>query len=244
MRAGRRVRDHRLSGEEATGHGVPITCAGLRPERVRVLRLFELGKRRSRPRSPVETLSAECQVVRTGARVLRRGAGSSSCSPRGLLLRDEEGGRARQLVEGAPPQGAPVKKLMYTPPAAPASVPTLSHIRFFAKQKLVVLRNRGLIESEKIEDYNSPGNGYSALAKALTRADAEQSIPGNQASACRGRRRRRPFPAGVKWATCAPDRNPAAAWSPSSRVQCRRRPGAFSWPEHHRERRNAVIGKA
>jgi hypothetical protein len=61
---------------------------------------------------------------------------------------------------------APVKKLMYTPPEEKSPIPALKEIPFFAKQMLVVLRNRGVIDPEKIDDYIAV-DGYTALEKAL-----------------------------------------------------------------------------
>ena len=43
----------------------------------------------------------------------------------------------------------------------------MGDIPFFNKQLLVALRNKGLIDPEKIDDYIAR-DGYTALAKALT----------------------------------------------------------------------------
>ncbi|MGQ9672689.1 MAG: NADH-ubiquinone oxidoreductase-F iron-sulfur binding region domain-containing protein [Candidatus Aminicenantales bacterium] len=71
---------------------------------------------------------------------------------------------------------------------------------FFQKQLFVVLRHRGLIEAENIDDYIAQ-DGYSALAKALTSMTPEQVIQTIKASGLRGRGGGG-FPAGVKWETC------------------------------------------
>jgi NADH:ubiquinone oxidoreductase subunit F (NADH-binding)/Pyruvate/2-oxoacid:ferredoxin oxidoreductase delta subunit len=97
-------------------------------------------------------------------------------------------------------KGRPVKKLMYTPPAEKLPVPALKDIPFFAKQKLLVLRNRGLVDPERIEDYIGVG-GYSALVKALTEMTPLQIIEEIKRSGLRGRGGGG-FPAGVKWETC------------------------------------------
>ena len=47
------------------------------------------------------------------------------------------------------------------------SIPTMQEIPFFAHQKLRVLRNRGIIDPGKIEEYIAR-DGYLGLAKALT----------------------------------------------------------------------------
>ena len=79
-------------------------------------------------------------------------------------------------------------------------MPTLSQIPFFAKQQLVVLRNRGLIDPERIEDYIAR-DGYAALAKALGEMTPEQIIQEIKRSGLRGRGGGG-FPTGVKWETC------------------------------------------
>lgn len=97
-------------------------------------------------------------------------------------------------------KGRPYKKKLYTPPTEKAPVPQLKEIPFFAKQKLVVLRNRGLIDPEKIEDYIAV-DGYAALSKALTEMTSEDIINEIKRSALRGRGGGG-FPTGIKWDTC------------------------------------------
>jgi NADH-quinone oxidoreductase subunit F len=94
-------------------------------------------------------------------------------------------------------KGRPVKKLMYTPPGDGTGISKLSEIGFFQKQILVALRNRGLIDPEKIEDYIAR-DGYRALAKALTEMSPEQVIQEIKMSGLRGRGGAG-FPTGLKW---------------------------------------------
>lgn len=101
------------------------------------------------------------------------------------------------LVEEHFLKGRPVKKLMYTPPAEKAPVPVMSDIGFFKKQILIALRNRGLIDPEKIDDYIAR-DGYTALAKALTEMTPESIIEEIKNSGLRGRGGAG-FPTGVKW---------------------------------------------
>jgi len=101
------------------------------------------------------------------------------------------------LVEEHLLKGRPVKKLMYTPPAEKAPVPVLSDIGFFKKQLLIALRNRGLIDPEKINDYIAR-DGYQALAKALTKMAPEEIIREVKNSGLRGRGGAG-FPTGLKW---------------------------------------------
>ncbi len=101
------------------------------------------------------------------------------------------------LVEEHFLKGRPVKELMYIPPKEKAPVPKMSDIGFFREQRLIALRNRGLIDPEKIEEYIAR-NGYRALAKALTSMSPEQIIKEIKDSGLRGRGGAG-FPTGQKW---------------------------------------------
>ena len=145
-------------------------------------------------------LAREVQVVRTGCQGFCAEGPLLVVQPDEVFYCGLKKSDVPVLVEEHLLKGRPVTKLMYTPPTAPAPVPTLSQIPFFAKQKLVVLRNRGLIDPERIEDYIAR-DGYSALAKALGEMTAEQIIQEIKRSGLRGRGGGG-FPTGVKWATC------------------------------------------
>lgn len=101
------------------------------------------------------------------------------------------------LVEEHFLKGRPVKKLMYTPPKEEAPVPKMSDIGFFKEQRLIALRNRGLIDPEKIDEYIAR-DGYSALARALTSMTPETIIKEIKDSGLRGRGGAG-FPTGRKW---------------------------------------------
>jgi NADH:ubiquinone oxidoreductase subunit F (NADH-binding)/(2Fe-2S) ferredoxin/NAD-dependent dihydropyrimidine dehydrogenase PreA subunit len=73
----------------------------------------------------------------------------------------------------------------------------LGEIPFFSLQCPRVLRNRGIIDPEKIEDYIAQ-DGYEALYKALTQMTPEQIIAEVKASGLRGRGGAG-FPTGDKW---------------------------------------------
>jgi NADH-quinone oxidoreductase subunit F len=105
-----------------------------------------------------------------------------------------------QLVEEHFLKGRPVKRLQYTPPAEELPVPTMSDISFFSKQRLIALRNRGLIDPEQIDEYIAR-DGYTALAKALTEMTPEQIIDEIKTSGLRGRGGAG-FPTGRKWELC------------------------------------------
>ena len=101
------------------------------------------------------------------------------------------------LVEEHFLKGRPVSRLMYTPPKEKKPVPMLSDIDFFKKQVLIALRNRGLIDPEKIEE-SIARDGYQAMAKALTEMTPAQIIKEVTLSGLRGRGGAG-FPTGLKW---------------------------------------------
>jgi NADH:ubiquinone oxidoreductase subunit F (NADH-binding)/(2Fe-2S) ferredoxin/NAD-dependent dihydropyrimidine dehydrogenase PreA subunit len=104
------------------------------------------------------------------------------------------------LVEEHFLKGRPVKELMFTPTGAETPVPKLADIGFFSKQRLITLRNRGLIDPEKIDEYIAR-DGYSALAQALSEMTPEQIIDEAKESGLRGRGGAG-FPTGMKWEIC------------------------------------------
>lgn len=97
-------------------------------------------------------------------------------------------------------KGRPVKKLMFTPPEKKEPVPLISEIPFFRKQLLIVLRNKGIIDPEKIDDYIAR-DGFAALEKVLTSMTPDDVIDEITRSGLRGRGGAG-FPTGTKWKIC------------------------------------------
>jgi len=81
--------------------------------------------------------------------------------------------------------------------AAAAAIPDISQSGFFAKQRLIVLRNRGLIDPESIDEYIAR-DGYKALAKVLGGMTPEHVIEQIKKAGLRGRGGAG-FPTGIKW---------------------------------------------
>jgi NADH-quinone oxidoreductase subunit F len=86
-------------------------------------------------------------------------------------------------------------------PSGGNGIPHISELPFFALQKSWVLRNKGLIDPEKIEDYIWR-DGYQAAAKALLEMTPPEIISEVKISGLRGRGGGG-FPTGIKWEFCA-----------------------------------------
>ncbi len=80
-------------------------------------------------------------------------------------------------------------------------VEKLSDLAFYKKQKRVVLKNCGLIDPERIEDYIAL-DGYKALEKALFEMTPEKVVQEIKDSGLRGRGGAG-FSTGLKWEICA-----------------------------------------
>jgi NADH-quinone oxidoreductase subunit F len=102
-----------------------------------------------------------------------------------------------ELVEEHLVKGRIVERLLYREPVSDKPIPSLQDIPFFALQELRVLRNRGLIDPEKMEEYIAR-DGYAGMAKALTEMSPEQIVKEILDSGLRGRGGAG-FPTGMKW---------------------------------------------
>jgi len=145
-------------------------------------------------------LSNEVAVVMTGCNGFCAQGPVMVVQPDGIFYQFLKVKDIPLLVEEHMLKGRPVEKLMFTPPDEKLVVPKMSDIGFFKKQRLLALRNRGLIDPEKIEEYIAR-DGYKALAKVLTEMNPEEVIQEMIASGLRGRGGGG-FPTGIKWKTC------------------------------------------
>ena len=145
-------------------------------------------------------LENEVLVIATGC--------NGFCERGPILLVQPEGVFYQQLkVEDVPflveehlLKGRPVTKFMYIPPEEKNPIPKMKDIGFFKHQRLIVLRNRGRIDPEKIEEYIG-FDGYEAMAKVLAEMTPEEVISEIIASGLRGRGGAG-FPTGRKWEAC------------------------------------------
>jgi len=93
--------------------------------------------------------------------------------------------------------GKKVTRLLYEEPNLNEKMETSDEIPFYKLQRRVALRNCGLINPEKIEEYIATG-GYQALSKVLTQMTSQQAITEMIASGLRGRGGAG-FSTGKKW---------------------------------------------
>ena len=101
------------------------------------------------------------------------------------------------LVEEHLLKGRPVKRLMYVPSRKEPPVSRMMDIGFFKHQRLIVLKNRGRLDPENIDEYIG-FDGYRALEKVLTEMTPEQVIEEIKSAGLRGRGGAG-FPTGTKW---------------------------------------------
>ncbi|MFH1242384.1 MAG: NADH-quinone oxidoreductase subunit NuoF [Pseudomonadota bacterium] len=98
-------------------------------------------------------------------------------------------------------KGRVVEEYLFESPEAEELIPKIKEIGFFSRQILVALKNRGLIDPDRIDDYIAR-DGYMGAAKALLEMTPGEIVEEMKASGLRGRGGAG-FPTGLKWQFCA-----------------------------------------
>ncbi len=142
-------------------------------------------------------LAEEIKIVETGCNGFCALGPILVVYPEGVIYISLKADDMPQLVEEHLIKGRIVERLLYREPGTDQIIPTMQEIPFFALQELRVLRNRGLIDPEKIEEYIAR-DGYAGMAKALTEMKPEQIVQEVLDSGLRGRGGAG-FPTGLKW---------------------------------------------
>jgi NADH-quinone oxidoreductase subunit F len=142
-------------------------------------------------------LPGEVRVIETGC------LGPCAAGPVALVYPDDvfyqnlKPEDAAEIVEEHLLKGRVVKRLLHTPRAEAEGVAELREIEFFRRQSKIVLRNCGIIDPTRIEEYIAR-SGYQALARVLTEMTPEDVIEVVKGSGLRGRGGAG-FPTGLKW---------------------------------------------
>jgi NADH:ubiquinone oxidoreductase subunit F (NADH-binding)/(2Fe-2S) ferredoxin/ferredoxin len=117
--------------------------------------------------------------------------------PEGIFYEKLKPEHAAEIVDEHLMKGRPVEKFMYKTPGKTTKVPTMKEIPFFNLQVLRALRNKGMIDPEKVEDYIAR-DGYMAAAKAMLEMSPEEVVKVMKESGLRGRGGAG-FLCGLKW---------------------------------------------
>lgn len=182
------MRKHRLQLLVCAGTGC-VTCRSFEIKEALVKEITRQG------------LQEEIDVVSTGCQ--------GSCEKGPIIIVQPEGIFYQRLREQDIPQlvtehllmHRPVKRFMYDPTKDVPLVPRMMDIGFFKNQRLVVLKNRGRLDPENIEEYIA-FDGYRALEKALAEMTPAEILEEIKESGLRGRGGAG-FPTGIKWELCS-----------------------------------------
>ncbi len=142
-------------------------------------------------------LAEEVKIIETGCNGFCAVGPVMLVQPEGIYYQKLTPEIVPHLVEEHFLKGRPVKKLFYVEPASKETIPRMENIPFFAKQMFWVMRNKGAIDPEVIDEYIAR-DGYFAVAKALKEMTPEEIIAEVKTSGLRGRGGAG-FPTGLKW---------------------------------------------
>jgi len=156
-----------------------------------------------------QALEREIATRDLGARITVQSTGCQGMCARGPVVIVEPDGVFYQQVQPADApaiveehlvHGRPLARRLYAPAAEEPPVPHMMDIGFFGHQRLLVLRHRGRLDPESIDEYIAL-DGYQALEKALSGMSPDMIIAEITAAGLRGRGGAG-FPTGRKWELC------------------------------------------
>lgn len=142
-------------------------------------------------------LEEEVKIVETGCNGFCAVGPVMLVQPEGIFYQKLTEKDVPHLVEEHFLKGRPVKRLQYVEPASKETIPNMSDIPFFTHQMFWVMRNKGAIDPEVIDEYIAR-DGYFGAAKALQDMTPDDIIAELKTSGLRGRGGAG-FPTGLKW---------------------------------------------
>ena len=143
-------------------------------------------------------LEKEVKVVRTGCFGLCEMGPIVIVYPEGAFYSHIKAENVEEIVNEHLLKGRIVRRLLCREAIEEEdTTKSLDEVDFYKKQKRVALRNCGVIDPERIDEYIA-FDGYKALSKVLTEMTPQQVIDTIKASGLRGRGGAG-FPTGTKW---------------------------------------------
>ena len=142
-------------------------------------------------------LSREIRVVQTGCRGFCAMGPVLIIYPEGIFYCQVQPRDMQSIVEETLVKGRVIGRLTYKVPDTYKELPRYEDIPFYNKQMRITLRNCGLIDPERIEEYIAQG-GYEALGRALFDLTPPEVIEEVKRSGLRGRGGAG-FSTGTKW---------------------------------------------
>jgi (2Fe-2S) ferredoxin len=117
--------------------------------------------------------------------------------PDGIFYQNVQVEDVAEVVEEHLLKGRVVSRLVSHAPGTDKTVAEMGDVEFFNRQVKIVLRNSGIIDPLKIEEYIAR-EGYQALSKVLTKMEPADVVSEVLRSGLRGRGGAG-FPTGLKW---------------------------------------------
>jgi NADH-quinone oxidoreductase subunit F len=142
-------------------------------------------------------MEKEVRVVPTGCRGFCAMGPIMVIYPEGIFYCQVQPRDVQTIVEETLVKGRVVGRLTFKAPETYKELPRYQDIPFYSKQVRITLRNCGIIDPEKIEEYIGRG-GYEGLSRALFDMTKEEVIQEVKRSGLRGRGGAG-FSTGTKW---------------------------------------------
>ena len=189
------LRDGAGADREGRKHNIMLcagtACVSMKSRKIKEALDAEFAKR---------GLDKDVRVVLTGCNGFCAVGPVMTVMPEGIFYHSLKVEDVPELVEEHFVKGKPVERLLYKPVGEDAPIPKMRDIAFFSHQLEIALRNKGLVDPERIDDYIAR-DGYAAAVKVLTTMSQDQVINEVKESGLRGRGGGG-FSTGRKWESC------------------------------------------